>query len=124
MPGTDNALQEILDTYYPAFKPCGGQCNYTWNGSQWVPGGDTCTGGCGCPAPPQVLRKLMVMKCGAKVAAAMSVPCAAAPQLSNEPAIAAYVTLLLAYNLLLKVAIGLGLLSLMLAIALVYLRLR
>jgi hypothetical protein len=95
---------------------------FTWNGTQYVlVGGDTCGGDCHCPNPPGNLRKLLILEGKLKTYDSITLSCCAGGCNVLEPAIGAYIKLLIAFKLLLRIAAGLGLLGVVLAGIIVYL---
>jgi hypothetical protein len=121
-------------TFHGIFEPklvgCTGACNYTWDADtrEYVlDPGDACTGtGCvPCPRTlPAIVRELVILEGSFPDPDVVGHVCGASPQASLESLLELYVKLFIRYRFLMKLAIGLGLLSAALLLAVIYLLVR
>jgi hypothetical protein len=129
------AVNQVKNTNKSAFHAifnassggCTGMCVYTWDPTlkQYVlEQGEVCSG-TGCQPcekyKSSILRELVILERSFPNPDAISHVCGATTEESLEAALCLYVHLLKRYRLLVKIAIGLGLLSVVLLIFVVYL---
>jgi hypothetical protein len=114
----------------PSLGGCSGACSYTWDSTtqQYVLNqGDACSG-TGCHPCAQTMssdvRKLVMLERSFPNPDAISYQCGGTPADSLNALLRLYVDLLKRYKLLVRISIGLGLVSAALLVAVIYLLLR
>jgi hypothetical protein len=114
----------------PAAAGCSGSCNYTWDcvtREYVLVLGDACTGN-GCtpcaPTMPAVVHDLVTLENAFPNPEQIGHVCGATPAEQLEALLGIYVKLIISYRFFMKLSIGLGALSAILLIAVVYLLMR
>jgi hypothetical protein len=123
-----NTKKDAFHAIFNASSPgCTGMCVYSWDPTikkYVLEPGDACSGS-GCQPcenyKSSILRELVILERSFPNPDAISHVCGVTTDESLESALCHYVALLKRYRLLVKIAIGLGLLSAVLLISLVYL---